>query len=130
MSAGLGFGAPGWVPGTGGAAEVQILRVTTLGGGRSLHLVGEIDFSSVGVLEAAFDAAFGAAASAGAHVGDVRLDMSEVDFVDVAGTRALLRAAARLGAGGRLVLDRPPRVLLMVLAFFPDPWNRVDVLPR
>ena len=130
MSAGLGFGPPGWVSATGGAAEVQILRVTELRGGRGLHLAGEIDFSSVGVLEAAFDAAFGAAAPNAAHVGDVRLDMSEVEFVDVAGTRALLRAAARLGRRGRLVLDRPPRVLLLVLPFFPDSRNRVDVVPR
>jgi anti-anti-sigma regulatory factor len=104
--------------------------VTTLGGDRGLHLAGEIDFSSVGVFEAAFDAAYGATAPTGADVGDVRLDMCEVDFVDVAGARALLRAAARLGARGRLVLDRPPPVLLLVLTFFPDSLNRVDVRPR
>jgi len=126
MSAGLGFGSPGWVSATGDAAEVQMLRVIAHGGGRGLHLVGEIDFSCVGVLEAALEAA----ATTTSDAGDVRLDMSEVGFVDVAGTRALLRAARRLEGRGRLVLHRPPRVLMMVMEFFPDAHARLDVIPR
>ena len=70
--------------------------------------------------------------------GDVHLDLSEMDFVDVWGAAALVEAAAGL-AGGELVLHNPPpslRRLLEVMGGPPGlrlepttPWPRPPAAP-
>ncbi|GGS31786.1 MULTISPECIES: STAS domain-containing protein [Actinokineospora] len=47
-------------------------------------------------------------------VGDVHLDLSEMDFVDVWGAVALVEAAGAL-SGGDLVLHNPPAALRRLL---------------
>jgi anti-anti-sigma factor len=99
--------------------------VTQLDGGRGLHLAGEVDISTVGLLERALVHAVTLAEDS-----EIILEMHAVDFVDVAGARALVQAASRLTGDQRLVLRQPPRVLLLVLGFFPDSCGRIEVLPR
>jgi hypothetical protein len=48
----------------------------------------------------------------------------------VAGARALVRSARGLDGGRRMVLYHPPRVLLLVLEFFPESRTWIDVVPR
>jgi hypothetical protein len=88
-------------------------------------LVGEVDISSVDLLARGLEDAAAVAVS-----GEIHVEMSEVGFVDVAGARAMVRAAGRLTNGRRLVLRHPPRVLLMVLEFFPESHGMIEVVPR
>ncbi len=128
MSAGPPSGLPGRaVPatdGTDGTDAGQLLDVIPLAEG-GLRLIGEIDIASVDMVERALETT--AAAVAGR---EILVEMGEVGFVDVAGTRAVVRAAGRLADGRRLVLHHPPRVLLLVLEFFPDSDGRIQVVPR
>ncbi|WP_344360389.1 STAS domain-containing protein [Streptomyces gobitricini] len=50
--------------------------------------------------------------------GDIRMDMSDLTFVDVAGATSLARAAQRLPDGRRIVVRKPPASLTRVLEFF------------
>ncbi|WSA47662.1 STAS domain-containing protein [Streptomyces sp. NBC_01803] len=53
--------------------------------------------------------------------GDVYLELSGITFVDVAAASELAVAAQRLGAGRRIVVDRPPSSLRRALRiFWPD----------
>lgn len=99
------------------------LRAAPLPDECGLRLAGEIDISSAGLLTAALTAI-------PAACGDIRLDMTDVCFVDVVGTGLLVRTARRLEDGRRLILHHPPRVLLLVLALFPEARGRVLVVPR
>ena len=47
--------------------------------------------------------------------GDVKVDLSELEFCDVSGIRALVRAAERLVDGRRLVLHGLPQQLRTVM---------------
>ncbi|WP_059013126.1 STAS domain-containing protein [Streptomyces specialis] len=52
---------------------------------------------------------------------DVYLELSAVTFTDVAAASELAAAAGRLGAGRRIVVDRPPSSLRRALRiFWPD----------
>ncbi|MEV4869346.1 STAS domain-containing protein [Streptomyces syringium] len=58
--------------------------------------------------------------------GDAYLELSDVTFVDVAGTSALARAAQRLGpAGRRIVVHEPPPSLRRALEMF---WSDLTVI--
>ncbi|GAA4296545.1 STAS domain-containing protein [Actinokineospora soli] len=59
-------------------------------------------------------------------VGDVHLDLSEMDFVDAWSARALVEAAGSLAAG-ELVLHNPPAALRRLLGFLGEqPRLRLD----
>jgi anti-anti-sigma factor len=85
---------------------VRSLGLSSAPGERGVRLRGEVDLATSDVLAAALDLAVGTMAS----VDELVLDLSELDFIDVAGSRTLLRATADFReAGGRLVLERLQR---------------------
>lgn len=71
-------------------------------------LSGEIDITSASYLAACL------AERAGGE-GDLVVETAELEFVDVAGCRALVEAAERLGNGWRLRLPDPGTAVLRVL---------------
>ena len=74
-----------------------------------LSLYGDVDSSNVGEFEAALGAAIGSP-------GAVVLDLTHLNFIDVAGLRVLERQATQLSeSGNRLVLGSPPAFLERVL---------------
>jgi anti-anti-sigma factor len=76
-----------------------------------VSLCGEVDLVTSDVLAAALYAAVGTAFGQ-----ELVLDLSELEFIDVAGARMLLRATADLRAsGGRLVLRRLQRPVARAL---------------
>jgi len=76
-----------------------------------VSLCGEVDLVTCDVLAAALYAAVGTSVG---H--ELVLDLSELEFIDVAGSRMLLRATADLRAnGGRLVLRRLQRPVARAL---------------
>lgn len=78
-----------------------------------LVLVGELDQAT----RPMFDAAAGAALRAGPPV--LRLELSDLAFLAVAGARAFEEVHARCGrAGGRLILANPPRRIQRLLDLF------------
>ena len=83
------------------------------GRGSSLSLHGEVDVTQAdGLARALVDVACGAP-------GEVVLDLSDLRFLDVAGARALARAAQVLrGADVHLRLVRAPRIVARCLALF------------
>ncbi|HEX2312254.1 MAG TPA: STAS domain-containing protein [Thermomonospora sp.] len=86
---------------------LRIARTTRPPG---LSLAGEIDDVTYPALVAALD---GLARDRG--TGDLHLDLSRVVFCDVAGLRAMVGLAERLGGGRRLVLHAPAPPLRTVL---------------
>lgn len=88
-------------------------------GQRSLRVVGDVDYHSSRALAAALETALD-------WPGDITVDMSGLQFIDLAGVRALVRTAEWLPAGRRLhVADLDPmlsRVLHVV------GWDRIPGL--
>jgi anti-anti-sigma factor len=79
---------------------------------RGVSVYGEVDLDTRDVLAAALDAAVWTLAAAEELV----LDLSGLDFIDVAGARTLLGATGDFReAGGRLVLERPQRPVARAL---------------
>lgn len=107
-----------WQPET--AELLEILPID--GRRRGLRLVGEVDVSNRVILTAAMGPFV-------AGSGDVHLDLSELDFIDVGGVTALVEAAERLGAGRQLVLHRAAPTLRRVLAELWGPLHTVRVEP-
>lgn len=81
-------------------------------GAGSVRLFGEVDLVTCDLLAAALDAALGTATVD--H--ELALDLAELEFIDVAGTRMLLRATVDLrAAGGRLLLRNVQRPVARAL---------------
>ncbi|CAL9415235.1 hypothetical protein SUDANB58_01729 [Streptomyces sp. enrichment culture] len=100
-------------PGAVGAAPG--LTVFPLAGRAGVRAAGEVGLSTRDTWERALEQAV----REGEDV--YYLELSGVTFVDVAGVGALVAAARRLPAGGRLVLHRPPPAVQRVLEmFWPD----------
>ncbi|MCK2212232.1 MEDS domain-containing protein [Actinomadura sp. ATCC 31491] len=92
-------------------ADGERLRVTPSyepGGELVLRLRGTIDRNTAPAWHAVLDHAAGAG-------GDVWVDLSELEFIDVAGTRALARAAGRMSDGHRLRVRHASAALRKVL---------------
>lgn len=70
-------------------------------GEHRLVATGELDISTVGLLEAPFDAALDAAATS------VVVDLGGVTFIDSTGLRLLIRMTEKC-ADGQLVIDSTP----------------------
>jgi hypothetical protein len=87
-------------------------------------MAGEIDISSIGQLERALADVMPAAGE------EITLEMGELSFANVAGARAVVRAALRWTRGRRVVLRHPPRVLPLMMMFFPNSRARIEVIPR
>jgi len=74
---------------------------------RMLRLVGELDMSTVPVLDAAFDSM--------AAEGEITLDLSGLSFIDSHGLHALARHANGLNGRGPLVLMNVPNACRRLL---------------
>jgi anti-sigma B factor antagonist len=74
-----------------------------------LRVSGEVDVFTVDTLETAI------AAELRDEAGELRLDLSNLSFIDGSGIGTLVRTARRLGARGRLVLERPGKRIVRVL---------------
>jgi anti-anti-sigma factor len=91
-----------------GVRAMGFLSARSAGG---VGLCGEVDLVTCDVLAAALYAAVGTAVGQ-----ELVLDLSELEFIDVAGSRMLLGATADLRAnGGRLVLRRLQRPVARAL---------------
>lgn len=80
----------------------DLLQVVHNDDARTVRLIGELDASNA---EALLD-------DLGPKLGEgstLTLDLTELSFVDSMGLRSILRAAAALGTGGRLILYGPQR---------------------
>ncbi|GID32403.1 hypothetical protein Abr02nite_73860 [Paractinoplanes brasiliensis] len=93
-----------------------MLATSAVGGtsGRVLRLQGEIDLATHDILDSAIAELVSAA-------GDIRIDMSEVDFIDVGGLRILNVAARSIRDADRAVtvvgLDPMTRRVLRLLSW-------------
>lgn len=87
-------------------AETALI-VEPLDGRAGLRLVGDVDLATVDELRAALAAVD--------PPRDLRLELADLHFIDVAGTAALVHEAARLGDGHAIVLRDPPYALLRIL---------------
>ncbi|GAA4911568.1 anti-anti-sigma factor [Nonomuraea thailandensis] len=85
-------------------------RVTLVAHPFGLRITGEIDRGNRHLLAGAL----GWALLAGSH--DIRLDLSGLTFIDVAGLRLVIVAAARLPADRELILDPISPAVRRVLA--------------
>ncbi|MFI0479148.1 STAS domain-containing protein [Actinomadura sp. 9N215] len=78
--------------------DTALLRIVAATAAPRLAMSGEIDVSNAGDVTRALDTAQRRVA------GDVHVDLTEVDFVDVAGLRAFTLAARDLREGDRLLV--------------------------
>jgi anti-sigma B factor antagonist len=86
------------------------------------RVAGDLDVSTVELLADALEQAVVAG-------GDVRIDLSEVDFIDSTGLQLLVRSARRLEDRGRLILVSPqPRVRLLFDYVLLDRRANVEIL--
>ncbi|MGH3097052.1 MAG: STAS domain-containing protein [Streptosporangiales bacterium] len=95
-------------------AADQLLRVEPLCDGRTgWRLIGETDMSNRDRLERVLAAAVGGQCGAD---GLIHFELSTLAFIDLSGTRALVRAATALheSGGGRVALHHPPYALRRV----------------
>jgi anti-anti-sigma factor len=89
--------------------RLQALLAITKDANGTLSLQGDVDGSNVREFEAALTDAMNSG-------GAVVLDLTDLQFIDVAGVRVLERAANRLSSGGsKLVLASPPAILHRVM---------------
>lgn len=92
------------------AQEMLATPLLTKNADGVLSLNGDVDNSNVDEFEAALRAAIGSPAGA------VVLDLTHLNFIDIAGLRVLERQATQLSESGhRLVLSSPPAFLERVL---------------
>jgi ABC-type transporter Mla MlaB component len=87
-----------------------LLAASRIRASRTLRLAGELDFTSADAVAAVLD---------GHYHGDLRLDLGDLRFVDVAGMRAL---RGRTGQGITITqASDPARRLIGLLAWDTDP---------
>jgi anti-anti-sigma factor len=88
---------------------VMALLIVTRGDEGTFSVDGEVDASNIAEFEAALTMAV-------AGLSELVADLARVRFMDLTAVRALERQAERLGeAGGRLVLQSPPRFVERVM---------------
>lgn len=102
--------ADGKVAAGGARASAPLLAVITPHRAWSdVHLVGELDTSTCGLLTELVDERLWTGQL------EVRLHLAQLTFCDVEGLRTLVRCQQRLVAeGGRLVLLSPPSLLVRI----------------
>jgi len=99
--------------------QLVIARINSPAG---LSLTGAIDYYNADAVAAALVSELGAAgdvsvmlADAISGNGDLHLDLTQLEFTDVTGIRALVRIAENAGDGRRLVLrGLPPRIKTVI----------------
>ncbi|MFQ6143115.1 MEDS domain-containing protein [Streptomyces seoulensis] len=88
-------------------------------GRRALRVVGDVDYQSAAALAAALETAMG-------WPGDITVDMSGLDFIDLAGVRALVQTAERLSEGRRMHIVELTPMLRHVMHVVG--WDRIPAL--
>jgi anti-anti-sigma factor len=92
----------------GGKAQAGRLTIAWMGGQVRLSVVGEVDVSTREQFRAALDELLGA-------LGEVRLDLRGVPFMDTRAVTLVVHTAMRLDEeGGRLVVHDPPDSLVRI----------------
>ncbi|MDQ7810828.1 MEDS domain-containing protein [Amycolatopsis sp. A133] len=88
-----------------------VLRLArTLQNGRlTLRVIGVVDHRTTGALASALE-------TVSTWPGDVRVDMTQLEFIDLAGMRALAQAAGRLGNGQRMHVANLAELLCRVIS--------------
>jgi anti-anti-sigma factor len=94
------------------------LTIAALRERSGLRLAGEVDLSNRHVWQAVLHAAT-------EQGDDIHMDLSDLDFVDVAAATALVRQATGLGPQRRLVLHDPPPTLRRMIGLL---WQGQPVL--
>jgi anti-anti-sigma factor len=90
------------------AEQADGLTISWLGDSVRLTVVGEVDVSTRDQFRTALDELLGA-------LGDVRLDLQGVSFMDTRGVTLVVHTAKRLHQeGGRLIVDDPPDSLVRI----------------
>lgn len=101
------------------AGEPGVLRITPLPDGSGLAVEGDVDFRSLETFARAI------AEAIEEQPGDVLVDLSGLDFVEVSGMRVLAEAARRLGQDNRRLVLRglAPhlRPVLRVVGWYQSP---------
>jgi anti-anti-sigma factor len=87
---------------------MEVLEILKGPNPRTLSLVGELDANTAQALADAL-------AAQHEEPGDLRLDLSQLVFLDSVGLSALIATAKRLGEGGQLVLVSPQDTVLRAL---------------
>lgn len=114
----------GHSPGDGSPARTAGLRIVPLTERTGVRVSGEICRTTQGIWEQALQRA------AHQDVDRYHLELSAVTFVDVTGATALAVTAQQLGAGRRLVLDRPPPTMCRLLELFWPGLPTIEVAAR
>ncbi|MFE7743530.1 STAS domain-containing protein [Nocardia sp. NPDC057455] len=86
-----------------------------------LRCAGTVDFTTR-------DAWRSALAELAATGRDVHLDLSELTFIDVHGTTMLVEAATHAPQAPRIVLHRPPPMMLRILGVFWPSLHTIEVV--
>ncbi|MEV6449018.1 STAS domain-containing protein [Amycolatopsis sp. NPDC051716] len=89
-------------------SHISRLRVVPLPDGRGLRVVGAVDLSTREIWGDVLE-------SATANGSPIRLDLSELSFIDTRGTSMLVTAAQSRPGTAPLTITRPPTVLRRVL---------------
>jgi anti-anti-sigma factor len=98
------------------------LVVTSRPGGIAIHVHGEVDRATVGVLDVALEGAD--------ETSQLVVDLSATEFIDLGGVRALARCARRRSHRNRdLVVVAPPRSAEFILRLTPF-HGKVHWVPR
>lgn len=114
-------------------ADKQLV-VSRMGAPAKLSITGAIDYNNADAVAAALVAELHQTADVSTALsdaitgnGDLHLDVSRLEFMDVTGIRALVRIAETAGIGRRLVLrGLPPRIrTVMVVVGWGDLPNLV-----
>ena len=90
----------------------MLLRIEKIEDPLGFRLIGELDASNVDQLSAALKPAIETG-------GDIRLDLTELGFMDSSGIQAVVRAARDLEERGNLILMQPGDVVRRLLELIP-----------
>jgi anti-anti-sigma regulatory factor len=90
--------------------------------GTRLRVAGAADLSSSPVLAEAICEALGDA-------GDIHIDASRLEFIDLSGAGELIKAALKMPPGRRIVVYDPPRSFRRILEVMPGYDALLDVVP-
>ncbi|WP_425297707.1 STAS domain-containing protein [Nocardia asiatica] len=113
--------APSTPPRGLSGSDTSALRTSRTGGPSGLRCAGAVDLTTR-------DAWRSVLAELVAVDRDLRLDLSELTFIDVNGTSILVEAASRVPGARRIVLYRPPPMMLRILEVFWPYLHTIEVV--
>ncbi|WP_159930613.1 STAS domain-containing protein [Nocardia sputi] len=114
--------APSATPGSSTATSgPSTLRTSRTSSPAGLRCAGAVDFTTRDDWRSAL-----AELATGDH--DVHLDLSELTFIDAYGTSILVETATRSPQARRIVVHRPPAMMLRVLGVFWPSLHTIEVV--